>query len=625
VQFPFGIITKHLSSETTKRENLFLLLLFVAATVAYFWARNVQVPLLRAPDGHYVLVDSDSMMRWRLVDRALGGDGVRIHWITEDNAPYGRLNGWTSPMSVLGVTIVRLGELLGGMSRPQALEWGGLWLGPIVGLVGMAALGFLGWRAGGWLLAACWLVAWPVLIDVMVITAFGNTDHHSLHQLLFICIVAGCLASARKPTCGWGIFVGLATAVAIWSAGSEMMPACGLVGGLALYELGWKTADEAHKQFWRAWWISGLLGTMAAWLFEFWPHVFHGDLELISVWHVALWAIGGGLLEVVNCPRMPRGLKILAIVAAVGLAGLAAAATRGFDWRHLHVMQDVRLKRLMSITAECLPYPHNFSLAVRHGYIDFGFLPFLSLGLLFSFKKLDARSRWALLATGCYLLLTFLQVRWMDFLIPLLVITAGLAVTNLWNNSPEICLACMVVATIPAWLINMQVSRNVKLIGGDPLRGPQVETFALRALSDCLGDSRRQPIVLAPWDESSFLAPMGKVRVMGTGFWSNLDGLNDTSEMFTTPSVNRFWELQRKRNVEFLLLRSPAELEEDVRLSFVLLTGQPPSQTDMAAAYVWQILKDDRFPVVTCEQMLPFEPLWKVIHLSSATPSPGGG
>jgi len=605
-----------LSSKTTNREILFLLLLFVAATIAYFWARNIQVPLLRAPDGHYVLVDSDSMMRWRLVERALDGDGARIHWLPEINAPYGTLNPWTAPMTTLGVGMVRVGEFVGGMPRARALEWAGLWLGPIVGLAGMIALGLLGLRAGGWLLAACWIVAWPVLVDVMVITAFGNTDHHSLHQLLFICIVGGCLAWRQKPTTAGGVFVGIATALAIWSAGSEMMPACGLVGGLALYELGWQTADEGHKQFWRGWWISGLVGTLIAWLFEFWPHLFSQHLELISAWHVALWLIGGGLLELVSRSPISKSWKLLAILLAAGLSVVTAAAMKGFDWHHLHVMQDVRLKRLMSVTVECMPYPTNLSQALQHGYIDFGFLPFVSLGLIFTFKKIDRRVRWVLLVALSYLLLTFCQVRWMDFFIPVLVMTAGLAVTHLWANSPEFCLAGMVVATFPAWMINLRVNHSMKLIGGDSLRGPQVETFALEAVSDCLGSTVRHPIVLAPWDEASFLAPMGKVRVVGTGFWCNLDGINDTGEMLTTASADRFWELQRKRNVEFLLVRSQASLEEDMRLAFVALTGQEPSQTDIAAAYVWQLLKDDRFPTVTCKEMAQFEPSWRIIRLN---------
>jgi len=38
-------------SGTTKREILVLLVLFVGAVAAYFWARNIQLPLMCGPDG----------------------------------------------------------------------------------------------------------------------------------------------------------------------------------------------------------------------------------------------------------------------------------------------------------------------------------------------------------------------------------------------------------------------------------------------------------------------------------------------------------------------------------------------------------------------------------------------
>ena len=615
----------NLPSETTKRKLLLLLALFVGAAIAYFWIRSSQLPLLRAPDGHYVLADPDSFVRWHLVERALSGEGVRVHWMPEENAPYGHLNGWTSPMTILGVALVRAAECLGGMSRAQALEWGGLWLGPIVGLISLAALGILGWRVGGPLLAACWMIAWPALIDVIVITGFGNTDHHSLHQLLFICMVAGCLAWARKPTTAGGIFVGLASALAIWSAGSESLPAWALVTGLAVYELGWQAPNEAWARFWRGWWVSGLLGTLFAWLFEFWPHVFHARLEFISVWHVGLWMIAGGLLELISHFNISWRWRLLAIAAAAGTAVIFAAATRGFDWQHLHVMQDVRLKRLMSVTAECMPYPRTFSSALQHAWIDFGLLPWLSLSLLFGLKAHHLRIRWVGLATVFYMLLTLSQVRWLDFLVPLLVITAGLAVTHLLGRDPLRCLAIVFAATIPIWLLNIQVSQNLRSIRGNSMRGPYVETFALRAASDCLGASARQPTVLAAWEPSSVLAGMGKVRVVGSGFWSNLDGISDTCEMLTTPSEDRFWQLVRKRNVEFFLIPSPAAFERDVRQSFVALSGQVPNQREVSEAYVWQFVGSDRFPKWTCEELSRLEPAWKIVPLSSIVQPAGGG
>jgi hypothetical protein len=616
---------ENLSSETTKREILILLALFVGAVAAYFWVRSLQLPLSRAPDGHYVLADPDSFVRWRLVERALAGEGVRIHWMPDENAPYGHLNAWTSPMTILGVGLVRSAEWFGGMSRAQALEWGGLWLGPIVGLMGLAALGFLGWRVGGWLLAACWLIAWPVLIDVISITGFGNTDHHSLHQLLFICVVAGCLAWVRKPTSGWGIFVGLAMAVAIWSAGSEILPAGALVAGLAVWELGRGTPDDAHVRFWRGWWVSGLLGTAAAWLFEFWPHVFHGRLEFISVWHVTLWVIIGGLLELFARLRISLGWKLIAFLLAAGIAIISAAAMKGFDWQHLHVMQDLRLKRLMSVTTECMPYPRRWPQALQQAWIDFGLLPLLSLGLLFGLKAQHLRIRWLVLVTACYLLLTLYQVRWLDFFVPLLVMTAGLGVTRLRSRDPLLCLVIMFLATIPPWMISASISRNLKLAGANPMRGPYLETFALRAASDCLGASAQHPIVLAAWEQSSILAGMGKVRVVGSGFWSNLDGLADSWEMLTTSSEERFWQLARKRKVEFLLVPSPARFEQDIRQSFKALNERLPTQQEISKAYVWHLVRNDRFPTLSCEEMSRLGPTWKIVRLSGVVPALGGG
>ncbi len=74
------------------KQLVFLFAVFVLCALAYVWARSWEIPLLRAPDGKYVLGDPDSYLRWRLVDRALGGEGVRIRWIPDDNAPFGHLN-----------------------------------------------------------------------------------------------------------------------------------------------------------------------------------------------------------------------------------------------------------------------------------------------------------------------------------------------------------------------------------------------------------------------------------------------------------------------------------------------------------------------------------------------------
>jgi hypothetical protein len=599
-----------------RRELLFVLAAFAIASAAFLWVRAVQLPLLRGPAGHYVLSDPDSFVRWRLVERAIAGEGARIRWMNEENAPYGHLNAWTSPMTILGVALVQGGEWFGGKSRPDALEIAGVWLGPLVGLTAIIALGALGWRTGGWLLAACWMLAWPALIDVISITGFGNTDHHSLHQLLFICVVGGCLAWSSRPTPAGGIFVGLSCAVLIWSAGLEALPVWALAAGLAFYELCRRAETEEVAEFWRAWWMSGLLGTAAAWIFEFWPNVFHGRLEFISVWHVTLWALLGAVLEFASRPRLPLRWKMLALATGMVIALLAAGAVRGFDWRHLHIVQDERLKRLMSVTTECMPYPRSLPDAIQHGCIDFGFLPLLALALALMVGRLNPRSRWLVVVVILYGVLTFFQVRWLDFLVPALVMAAGVALTRLHSQDPLVCIAAIVLATIPSWIVNLKVAKNMKLAKIEAAGGPFAETFALCAMSECLEELGEKPVVLAPWEESSILAGLGKARVIGSGFWSNLDGLADTFEMFTTASKARFWELVKKRNVRYALLRSPDRLEIDIRQSFVAAYGRAPTRSEVETAYIWQLRDNEQFPAVLCLGMTRVEPQWELVNLA---------
>jgi hypothetical protein len=584
--------------------------LFLVVSMAYVWVRSVELPMLRAPDGHYVLADPDSFMRWRLVTRALDGEGVRIHRINEDNAPYGSTNQWTSPMTIVGVTLVRLAETCGGMSRDAALEWAGLWLGPVVGLLSLAVLGWLGWRAGGWALAACWMVAWPALEDVVLFNRFGNTDHHSLHQLLFICMVGGCFAWARKPTWAGGVFVGIANAVAMWSAGTEMMPAWLAVAGLAAYE-------AEHSAFWRGWWIAGLTGTTAAWLFEFWPHVFHGRLEFISVWHVVLWMAGGAALE-----WHGRTRRWWPVAVAGAVVVLAAGAVRGFDWSHLHVIQDKRLQWQTMIVAEAQPMVNgglgNF---LELAWTKYGLLPLLLLSFVVKPAASDRRAQWLGMVTGVFFLLVLYQLRWVDFFVAALVMAAGVSIRDLWPTRAWACVCAVVVATLPSWFLNAKVAASVKLVGGNSLRGLHVETFSLRAASECLRGANK-PVVLAAWDEGEILVGMGNVKVAGSSTWTNLDGLMCTYELFTTTSPERFWELVRERGIEFLIVPASDRLERAVLESFVALHGRAPTRNEEFGAVIWDIATGNRYPVLPCPELSQLNPQWKIIRL--VDPSQGG-
>jgi len=590
--------------------------IFVVCAAAYIGARRVVLPMMRAPDGHYVLADPDSYMRWRLVTRAVSGEGVRIRWVNDDNAPYGRMNEWMSPMTILGVGLVRAGEKFGGMTPARALEWGGLWLGPIVGLLSLSALGWLGWRAGGWSLAACWMAAWPVLEDVIQITRFGHTDHDSLHQLLFICVIGGCLACAQRPSVIGGGFVGLASALAMWSAGTELLPTLALVAMLAVYETGWLARDEKRTGFWRGWWIIGLAGTAAAWLFEFWPKVFHGHLEFISVWHVIAWCVGGALLECLAQWRMTQLGRWLAVIGAIGLITLAAAATRGFDWRHLHIVQDEQHQRLTAGVSETQPFARDgLEAAARKAWWKHGLLPVCVLGLAYRSASLSRRVRWLGIVLVVFLTLTWVQIRWSAFFAPALVMTAGVAVRHRWQTRPSLCAGLVVLATLPQWILAAKIHRNVGLVHGNSIHGPYSEMLALRAASNCMGQAANDGIVLAAWDQGGVLAGSGKVRVIGSAYWPNFAGLRDTYELFTTSSQQQFFELVRKRRIDFVLIPSPARLERAVWQSWVALHVQPPTRAEAFGAYIWQVARSEKFKIVSCGALSNLAPDWRIVKL----------
>jgi hypothetical protein len=149
------------------------------------------------------------------------------------------------------------------------------------------------------------------------------------------------------------------------------------------------------------------------------------------------------------------------------------------------------------------------------------------------------------------------------------------------------------------------------------MRGPHVETFALRAVSECLHEADK-PVVLAAWDEGAILAGMGNVKVVGSQYWSNLDGLMDTHEFFTTTSQERFWELVHQRGVEFLIVPESDRLDRAIWESFVALHGRAPTRNEGLGAVIWQIANSDRYPVLPCLNLSQLNPQWKIVRLVHA-------
>lgn len=592
---------------------LAVVLVLALATGAYVGVRTRELPFLKGPHG-YTLTDPDSFLRWRLVQRALAGEGVRIRWIDEDNAPFGRLNEWTSPMTILGVAGVRAVELVTGAARPRALELAPLVLTPILGFVAMAMLGVLGWRAGGWPLGLAWVVAWPVLEDVFIVTRPGYVDHNVLHQLLIILVYGVCVHPGRHPG-RTGVVAGLAAAGLVWATASEAVVLLAPVGVLTVAVLGFAGQRPAWAPaFCRGFWYAALAGSSAALLFEFWPRPWHTHLELLGPWHVWLLLLAAGLTEVLCRTSVARWRSVVLVAAAGVLAALAALALRGFQLDQLHTVQDARFQAMARVIYEFRPLPTGATTVPRL-WMTFGLLPLaLPAAFVLLFRRAEVHGRLVLAATLLLAALACWQARWVCFGAPLLVMTAGLVVQRWLPRRGWLVVALPALATIGPWLHSVEMSRRVAGAQVDPIQGPYSIWFALEEAARCMGTPADRPVVLAPWDAGGVLAGTGRVRVIGSQYWSNVAGCADTFELFTTADGQRFAELLHERDVRYILLPDVQSLPRFINECFVALHGRPASPEVLQASALRRAVLRGHMRRVPCPAFERWRPGWMILQ-----------
>ncbi len=528
-------------------------------------------------------------------------------------------------MMIASVMAVRTTQALAGLTRDQSVRIWRLWLGPVIGLCSLAALGYLGFRAGGWALATCWMVAWPALQDIAGHTRFGNTDHHSLHQLLFICTVGGCLAWRSKPTSLGGMVVAIACVVAFWSGASEFLPMWGLVAWLALSELLSNDHERSCRAFWRSWWISRLIGTTSAWLFEFWPHPFHGYLEMLSVWHVGLWVVVGALIEYLVRGsgaklewRRAATYAALLLTGAVAAVILVAGIVRGFDWAHLHVAQGKWFHGLVELNREFSPFwSGSLEDEIAHTWWAYGLLPVLALALPGSNGWRELRQKWLMAVGVVYLVLMSRQLRWADFFVVTLVMISGLGICHRLSSRPWLGVLLIALATVPPWCLAAGVHRDVRSFGANPMLGPHRVTFALEAAAKCLRQTGPKPVVLAGWHVGPKLLGTGKVRIIGSANWSDLAGWTAMLELYSTTDESQFWSLMRERQVRYLFINS--DLLDQIAQSYHLIHGKAPTMQRATESELWKLVSGGQFPQLPCDELSRIAPEWKILEVSSGS------
>lgn len=248
--------------------------------------------------------------------------------IPRSNAPHGERLHWTRPLDML--LLAGAAPLWPFIGFRQALHWSGVFIGPLLHALALAAL----------LWAARPLMARRDLVYVGVLSlcqpAFlyyflpGRPDHHSLLLLLFVIMLGLGLRLSTGPFRAWtSLAAGGAAAASVWVSVEGLVGVAPLLGGLGLLWIALR-ADFALKNLVVC---AGLTaGTLVALAIELpLDALATAAYERISVVHLFVFALLAGFwLAVWGLER--RGGLCATPGRRLALALVGAGAVAGLTW-----------------------------------------------------------------------------------------------------------------------------------------------------------------------------------------------------------------------------------------------------------------------------------------------------
>ena len=129
----------------------------------------------------------------------------------------------------------------------------------------------------------------------------------------------------------------------------------------------------------------------------------------------------------------------------------------------------------------------------------------------------------------------------------------------------------MVIATIGPWMVMWKIYQDAKHANWDAALGPYVRELAADEVAQSLVVPGRRPVVLAPPDLSMYLTGAGNLRVIGSFFWSNTDGLYDHYELYATADDDRFNELLQQHDVDVIVFNGVEGVRRDIMAAYFVL------------------------------------------------------
>ena len=423
------------------------------------------------------------------------------------------------------------------------------------------------------------------------------------------------LASSPLRSARAGLGLGLASGLLLWSAGFEMLPLWGATLLLAWFEV---HRQPDTRTAWRWWWRTGTVVTTLALLIEFPSALLAPTLGHLSSYHVIFWLLGGALLEIHAHRLRTRTFAVVSLALILLGALIVVAVGAGFDLRHLLDLQNPEVARQLHITREYAPlWSGGWAGLLPTLFWKYGGLPLCVFALATRTRILPGRLLWLVGLAIVYTALTWHQIRWADTLAVLLIIAAGWGLYEARPRWPRGIWLALLLAVLPPWYYALRVAANARHSDLPPAAGPFSEYFALDEVIRFLGDHPSPVVLLAPWDYGLQLGAAGTLGVIGTGSWTNPDGLQDTHRLFTTPSREEFQRLVRARGIHYLLLPAPAKVTQLIGQGYYVLNGQPPTGNTISQAHIWRVATDTNLPTLACPEMTRYQPGWKLMDISA--------
>ena len=558
-------------------------------------------------------IDPDSY-QWLSFARELRTSGAfRIRQTPVDNVPYGREVHWAQLPIWMLAGLSWLFERVGGMMAPQALELAGRMLMPLSGFLFFSGVFWILARRGNLIFA--FLSAVPMACCTLYAFHPMRPDHHGFQLAFMLAALLGLLRGgvgwrrgdlgsrrfARWNHAAAGVFSGLA----LW-LGATVFEFALLAFSLGLaFSLLCASLQEGEKaglvldpSLFRWWGVAGALTSMFFYGVEYAPSHFSMRLEVNHpLYALSLWGTAECLRAMARWKqnRFSFGWKD-GVPAAIGLclaALLPLLVLFGpVEWYEPRSTLMLRLHSKFIMEFRPLWESETWrSLLLETPVLPIGALVGLwsGIGLRRGWIPfpLQAPLRVVMGASLVFFLLSAWQVRWIQFLYPLLILLVALA----WRAAHEkaslpsvsrawrwVCVGLGLLALVPpVRAVAETVVSGVHLARVEKMDN---QWFRMMLQRNWLLQLREnlpagQPLrLMLPQEMAPAAAYFGVGNGVGSLYWENGEGMQALAEFFGDPLPgSRTYAIARERGITHVVV-NVEQGEGDAYAYYHLLTGK---------------------------------------------------